>query len=221
MENGEELAEVAKGLLDTVVFRLTEEGQTQLLARRGQELNQLITERANKLKEKMEEAGREMLQKMKETEGVQVLEKSGVVLHVLEHGPEGPGQGVRPTQASTVKIHYHGTLADGTIFDTTLGGEPVTFPLGGVIPGWREGVMKMHEGETAMIGIPPEQAYGANGTPDGRVPGGSTLFFKVQLLEVMSAGIGGGPTLLGSDGQTLKKAKAEGSGLLGADGKPM
>ena len=78
--------------------------------------------------------------------------------------------------------------------------------------------MKMHEGETAMLGIPPEQAYGADGTPDGRIPGGSTLFFKIQLLEVMSAGIGGGPTLLGADGQKLKK---ESGGLLGADGKPL
>ena len=167
----------------------------------------------------MEEAGREMLETMKQTEGVQVLD-SGVALHVLEHGPEGPGQGVRPTQASTVKIHYHGTLADGTVFDTTLTSEPVKFPLAGVIPGWRDGVLKMHEGETAMLGIPPEQAYGADGTPDGRIPGGSTLFFKIQLLEVMSAGIGGGPKLVGADGKALSKKKETG-GLLGADGKPL
>ena len=70
-----------------------------------------------------------------------------------------------------------GTMADGTVFDSTLGGDPVTFPLAGVIPGWRNGVLKMHEGETAMLGIPPDQAYGAKGTPDGRIPPGSTLFF--------------------------------------------
>jgi len=160
-----------------------------------------------------------MLEKMKETEGVEVLD-SGVVLHVLEHGPEGPGQGVRPTQASTVKIHYHGTLADGTIFDSTLGGEPVSFPLAGVIPGWRDGVLKMHEGETAMLGIPANQAYGDQGTPDGRIPGGSTLFFKIQLLEVQSAGIGGSP-LLGADGKQYKKKSEDSSGLLGVDGKPL
>ena len=160
-----------------------------------------------------------MLQQMKETEGVEEL-PTGVVLHVLEHGPEGKGQGVRPTQASTVKIHYHGTMADGTIFDSTLGGEPVKLPLAGVIPGWRDGVLKMHEGETAMIGIPADQAYGTGGTPDGRIPPESVLFFKVQLLEVMSAGIGGGPTLLGVDGKKLQK-DTESTGLLGADGKPM
>lgn len=158
-----------------------------------------------------------MLATMAQAEGVQMLE-SGVVLHVLEDGPEGPGEGVRPTQASTVNIHYHGTLSDGTVFDSTLGGEPVKLPLAGVIPGWRDGVLKMHEGETAMLGIPPEQAYGEAGTPDGRIPGGSTLFFKIELKEVLSAGIGGGPTLLGADGTKMKK---NAGGLVGADGNPL
>lgn len=174
-----------------------------------------------------------MLAEMAQIEGAITL-PTGVVVHVLEHGPDGPGQGKRPTQASTVKIHYHGTLADGTVFDSTLtsgagGGDsaqPVQFPLAGVIPGWRDGVLKMHEGETAMIGIPPEQAYGPNGTPDGRIPGGSTLFFKIQLLEVMSAAIGGSPELLGADGRKMDTQKktgssSTGSGLLGADGKPL
>lgn len=83
-----------------------------------------------------------MLETMKSTEGAVEL-PSGVVLHVLEDGPEGKGKGVRPTQASTVKIHYHGTLSDGTVFDSTLGKEPVKLPLAGVIPGWREGVLKV------------------------------------------------------------------------------
>src|SRR3569623_735974 len=158
-----------------------------------------------------------MIDEMKKTDGAEVL-PTGVVLHVLEFGPEGKGRGKRPTKASTVKIHYHGTLADGTTFDSTVGSEPVVFPLAAVIPGWRDGVLKMHEGEPAMMGIPPEQAYGDAGTPDGRIPGGSTLFFKIQLLEVMSASIGGGAELLGADGRKLdtKKAPAE-SGLLGAD----
>jgi FKBP-type peptidyl-prolyl cis-trans isomerase len=143
---------------------------------------------------------------------------------VLDPGPDG-GSGMRPTKSSSVKIHYHGTLADGTIFDSTLGGEPVTLPLAGVIPGWREGVLRMHEGETAMIGIPPAVGYGAKGTPDGRIPPESTLFFKVQLLEVLSAGIGGAPSLLGADGTKLSKLKAASasgsSGLLGVDGRPL
>lgn len=133
------------------------------------------------------------------------------------------GKGVRPTRSSTVKIHYHGTLADGTTFDSTLGGEPVVLPVAQVIPGWRDGVLKMHEGETALLGIPSEQGYGPQGTPDGRIPGGSALFFKVQLIEVMSAGIGGSPSLIGLDGKSMKSSDSEqaSSGLLGADGRPL
>jgi FKBP-type peptidyl-prolyl cis-trans isomerase FkpA len=155
-----------------------------------------------------------MLENMQQTEGVTTLD-TGVVLHVLEPAPEGQ----RPTQSSTVLIHYHGTLADGEVFDSTLGGEPAKFPLAQVIPGWRDGVLAMHEGETAMLGIPPEVAYGEEGTPDGRIPGGSTLFFKIQLVEVMSAGIGGELGLLGADGK--KFDKSGGSGLVGADGQPL
>ena len=161
-----------------------------------------------------------MLKTMAETDGVEKL-PTGVCLHILDHGPEGKGNGVRPTAASTVKVHYHGTLPDGTIFDSTLGGDPVTFAVGQVIPGWKQALLKMHEGETAMIGIPSEQAYGKNGTPDGSIPGGAAIFFKVQLLEVLTAGIGGGPTLLGADGKKLSKNDAGGGGLLGADGKPL
>jgi FKBP-type peptidyl-prolyl cis-trans isomerase len=179
----------------------------------------LLLRYSNTLREKLETRGREMLRNMAETDGVIVLD-TGVCVHVLEHGPEGPGRGVRPTTGSVVLIHYHGTLSDGTVFDSTLGGEPVKFPLAQVIPGWRDGVLNMHQGETAMLGIPPEQGYGPEGTPDGRIPGGSTLFFKLQLVEVLSSGVGGDPTLLGADGQQLGGYSNGGSGLVGPDGRP-
>lgn len=221
VENGEELTFVAKGLLDAVVGRLSEEGQTELLKERGKDLNAIITERANKIRKGIENAGKEMLETMSQSEGVETFE-SGVRLHILEHGPEGPSAGTRPTSASAIKVHYHGTLPDGTVFDSTLGEkEPVTFALAAVIPGWKEAMLKMHEGETAMIGIPSELAYGEKGSPDGRIPGGCAIFFKVQLVEVLSAGIGGGPSLLGADGKKLQKKSPEGTGLLGADGKPL
>lgn len=213
VESGEELAQVAKGLLDTVVGRLNDDGQRLLLSKRGRELDQLIAARANALREKLEARGREMLQNMCETDGVINLD-SGVCVHVLEHGPDGPGQGAYPTAGSVVEIHYHGTLSDGTVFDSTLGGDPVKFPLAQVIPGWREGVLNMHVGETAMLGIPPEQAYGAEGTPDGRIPGGSTLFFKIQLVNILSGAVGGAPTIYGADGQAISSNDNAGSGLI-------
>lgn len=221
VETSEELSLVAKGLLDALVGRFNEEGQIELLGKRQQDLNVLITERANKIRQRIEDSGKEMLKTMSETEGVQTLD-SGVCVHILEANSDGQ----KPTAASTVKVHYHGTLPDGTVFDSTIikaDDEPVKFALGQVIPGWKEGLLKMREGETAMLGIPPEQGYGPNGSPDGRIPGMATIFFKVQLLEVLSAGIGGAPTLVGSDGKKLggdKKGSA-GSGLLGPDGKPL
>lgn len=159
-----------------------------------------------------------MLEEMRVTEGTVELD-GNVILHVLEANPDGQ----RPTKGSTVKVAYHGTLPDGTVFDSTLGADPVTFAIGQVIPGWRTALLKMHEGEIAMMGIPPEQAYGSDGTPDGLIPGGSTLFFKVELIEVLTAAIGGTPSLLGGDGLKLgKKGKPVGAAaLLGADGKPL
>jgi FKBP-type peptidyl-prolyl cis-trans isomerase len=176
---------------------------------------------SDSIRKRLEEEGRLMLKQMEETEGVLKLD-NGVYVHVLE--PNENGQ--RPTRSSTVRVHYHGSLPDGTVFDSTADSEPVTFPLAQVIPGWRDGLLKMREGETAMVGIPPEQAYGEEGTPDGRIPGGSTLFFKIQLLEVLSAGVGGTPSLLGADGKKLDKDKAtrtsgSDTGLVGADGKPL
>jgi FKBP-type peptidyl-prolyl cis-trans isomerase len=193
------------------------------------------------MKVRYEKAGRDMLQQMTLEANAKTLE-SGVVIQILQHGPNGPNRGIRPTKSSTVKIHYHGTLFDGTVFDSTFNkkrktpsneddktssssvNEPVQFPLAAVIPGWRDGVCDMYEGEIAMIGIPPELAYGDQGTPDGRIPGGSTLFFKIELIQVLSAGIDVGntaaPTLFGADGTKLQRGTSS-SVLLGADGKPL
>merc|ERR1719273_1279895 len=104
----------------------------------------MITERADNIRQRIEESGRNMLAEMSATEGTSTL-PSGVVVHPLDPGPDGFGAGSRPTAASTVKVHYHGTLPDGTVFDSSLAGEPVTFALGQVIPGWKEALQKMHE----------------------------------------------------------------------------
>lgn len=137
----------------------------------------------NSIRRKIEDAGKAMLKEMSENPETATLE-SGVVIHPLEPGPDGFGKGVKPTAASTVKVHYHGTLPDGTVFDSSLGKDPVTFPLGGVIAGWREGLQKMCEGETAMLGIPPELGYGEAGTPDGRIPGNNTLGRNIAFCVI-------------------------------------
>ena len=94
------------------------------------------------------------------------------------------GSGASPTAADTVKVHYRGTLVDGTEFDSSYKrNEPATFPLGGVIKCWTEGVQRMKVGGKAELVCPPELAYGARGA-GGVIPPNATLIFDVQLLAV-------------------------------------
>jgi len=94
------------------------------------------------------------------------------------------GRGNSPTAADRVKVHYRGTLMDGTEFDSSYArGEPATFPLGGVIRCWTEGVQKMKPGGKAELTCPPQIAYGERGA-GGKIPPNATLKFEVELLEV-------------------------------------
>ncbi len=104
---------------------------------------------------------------------------SGLQYHVLK---TGDASAPKPAPGSVVKVHYEGTLIDGTVFDSSFArGEPISFPLSNVIAGWQEGVPMMRVGETWEFAIPAGLAYGADSA--GPIPGGSTLIFKVELLE--------------------------------------
>jgi FKBP-type peptidyl-prolyl cis-trans isomerase FkpA len=95
-----------------------------------------------------------------------------------------PGSGKSPAATDTVKVHYRGTLTDGTEFDSSIKrGQPVEFPLNGVIPCWTEGVQKMKMGEKARLVCPSSIAYGDQGRPP-KIPGGATLVFEVELLGI-------------------------------------
>ncbi len=91
---------------------------------------------------------------------------------------------VSPKPTDTVKVHYHGTLLDGTVFDSSVErGEPISFPLNGVIPGWTEGLQLMKVGDKFKFEIPPNLAYGPN-SPSPKIPPNSTLVFEVELLGI-------------------------------------
>lgn len=97
--------------------------------------------------------------------------------------PITAGTGNNPTAASTVRVHYHGTLRDGSVFDSSVErGEPISFPLNGVIPCWTEGVQLMKVGGKAKLVCPSDTAYGDQGS--GPIPGGATLVFEVELLAI-------------------------------------
>jgi FKBP-type peptidyl-prolyl cis-trans isomerase FklB len=95
------------------------------------------------------------------------------------------GEGAVPTQEDTVKVHYRGTLIDGTEFDSSYQqGQPAEFPVAGVIPGWVEVLQLMHEGEKLQVAIPPQLAYGENGAPPVIEPN-TVLIFELELLEIV------------------------------------
>jgi FKBP-type peptidyl-prolyl cis-trans isomerase FkpA len=97
-----------------------------------------------------------------------------------------PGAGPSPTATDTVKVHYRGTLINGTEFDSSYKrNEPAQFPLDGVIRCWTEGVQKMKVGGKARLVCPSDLAYGDAGRPS--IPGGATLVFEVELLEIVAA----------------------------------
>jgi len=95
-----------------------------------------------------------------------------------------PGTGATPTSKDTVKVHYEGSFVDGKVFDSSIKrGEPVEFPLNGVIPCWTEALQRMKVGEKAKIVCPSEIAYGDAGRAPN-IPGGATLVFEVELLGI-------------------------------------
>ncbi len=94
------------------------------------------------------------------------------------------GTGAKPSAADTVNVHYHGTLPDGTVFDSSVErNEPISFPLLRVIPGWTEGVQLMPTGSKYKFFIPSYLAYGEDGSPP-KIPGHSALVFEVELLKI-------------------------------------
>jgi FKBP-type peptidyl-prolyl cis-trans isomerase len=106
---------------------------------------------------------------------------SGLQYEILEEGEAGASS---PSASDTVTVHYHGTLVDGTVFDSSVErGDPTSFPLNGVIPGWTEGVQLMKVGDKFRFFVPPQLAYGESGA-GGVIGPNATLIFDVELLEI-------------------------------------
>jgi len=107
--------------------------------------------------------------------------RSGLQYRVIR-----PGDGRKPTAADTVLCHYHGTLENGTVFDSSYQrGEPIDFPLNGVIAGWTEGLQLINEGGAIELVIPSDLGYGPRGTPGGPIPPNATLRFTVELQKIL------------------------------------
>lgn len=126
------------------------------------------------------EKANQFLEKNKTAEGVKTT-ASGLQYKVLKEG-----NGVSPKATDNVKVHYHGTLLDGKVFDSSVErGQPAEFPLNRVIPGWTEGLQLMKKGAKYRFFIPPGLAYGAQGA--GSIGPNSLLIFDVELIDVNPA----------------------------------
>ena len=112
-------------------------------------------------------------------DGVVTLE-SGLQYEIMESGPDGPS----PTTSDSVLAHYHGTLTDGSVFDSSVDrGEPATFGVSQVISGWTEALQLMRVGDKWRLYIHPDMAYG-EASPTPAIPPNSALIFEVELLEI-------------------------------------
>ncbi|MCC6601218.1 MAG: FKBP-type peptidyl-prolyl cis-trans isomerase [Crocinitomicaceae bacterium] len=133
--------------------------------------------------------GSDFLEANKTKQGINVT-PSGLQYEVLTEGT-----GMVPDADDSVTVHYSGTLIDGKVFDSSIErGEPVTFILSQVIPGWSEGLQLMHEGSKYKLYIPQELGYGAR--PPGGIPPYSPLIFEVELIRVKkNDGVAGEPGL--------------------------
>jgi len=156
---------------------LTDEEATKMIQALQAAAQQKQTEMAAVEGKKTMEEGIAYLEENKKREGVMVTD-SGLQYEVLT-----AAEGDKPAAEDTVKVHYHGTLIDGSVFDSSVDrGEPATFPLNRVIKGWTEGVQLMSVGSKFRFYIPSELAYGARAT--GKIKANSALIFDVELLSI-------------------------------------
>jgi FKBP-type peptidyl-prolyl cis-trans isomerase FkpA len=144
----------------------------------GPKVDGLVRGRQAQRLEKEKVRATEYLAKAAQEPGA-VLSESGLIYKEVS---AGTGEVPKPTD--TVKVHYRGTLTDGTEFDSSYKrNEPAQFPLGGVIKCWTEGLQKMKVGGKAKLVCPASIAYGDRGRPS--IPGGATLLFEVELIEIV------------------------------------
>jgi FKBP-type peptidyl-prolyl cis-trans isomerase FkpA len=171
---------ILKGVQDGMAGKsdVTEEEIQQLLTALDETYRNEQMKLAEAAAASAKAAGQAYLDENAKKEGVTVTE-SGLQYEVLQ-----AAEGAKPAATDTVKVHYTGTLTDGTKFDSSVDrGEPIEFPLNRVIPGWTEGVQLMSVGSKFRFTIPSELAYGERDM--GTIPPNSVLVFEVELLDIV------------------------------------
>jgi FKBP-type peptidyl-prolyl cis-trans isomerase len=162
-------------------FKDTFEGRTPRMSSEdaGMKIQSAFLAAQEKQSEGLKQGETDFLAENARKAGIQTT-ASGLQYEVISEG-----QGEKPQLADTVRVNYEGTLISGEVFDSSYErGEPIEFPLDGVIPGWSEGLQLMTEGANYRFYIPSELAYGPQGIP-GAIPPYSALIFKVELIAII------------------------------------
>jgi FKBP-type peptidyl-prolyl cis-trans isomerase FkpA len=175
----EEVEVMLAGFSDAMTDKVVDD--RELLMTYGKKLNEILESRSMADLENEKKKGDDFLVKYLLSNVRAVKTPSGMLYNEMF-----AGIGEQATAQSTVMVHYHGTLIDGTVFDSSVDrGAPIKFPLRNVIKGWQEGVAMMRAGGKATLVIPSELAYGDKGSPPV-IPAGATLVFEVELLEIVA-----------------------------------
>jgi len=171
----EQEAEMVKqGLSDGLAGKKAVDAQAY-----GPKIQELQRTRMAAVADKEKKAGQAFLDKAASEKGAKKL-PSGMIITTIK-----PGTGPSPSATDKVKVHYHGMLPDGTVFDSSVQrNEPATLPLDRVIKCWTEGVQQMKVGGKSKLVCPADMAYGDRGAPP-RIKPGATLVFEVELLEIV------------------------------------
>ena len=169
-----ELKQVIKGLEDSIAGKAGEINPRDYM----EQITAIQQERQGKIAEVEKLASEKFTAEAAKEAGAIVTESGMIMIPIAE------GKGASPEPTDTVKVHYHGTLRTGDVFDSSVErGEPASFPLNRVIPCWTEGVGMMKVGGKAKLICPSAIAYGDQGRPP-KIPGGAALVFEVELISI-------------------------------------
>lgn len=190
-QNLSELVTIDESVLFKAIGDVLNEKKAQMTPEQINEAMQLYTQKASEAAQKAQKALQDEIAKNKaESEKLLAANKAKEGVKTTESGLQyrviTAGDGKKPTATDTVKVHYKGLLADGTVFDSSYErGEPIEFPLNGVIKGWTEGLQLMPVGSKYELVIPADLAYGDQAPPS--IGPAKALTFEVELLDIIPA----------------------------------